>query len=51
MVDNWAYSCEGPKPAWVNTLTPAQRTHARERIGQYSFLDAGERTNLLKALE
>jgi hypothetical protein len=51
MVDNWAYSCEGPKPAWVNTLTPVQRAHARERIEQYSFLDAEDRANLRKALE
>lgn len=51
MVDNWAYSCEGPKPKWVQSLTPAQRTHARQRIAQYSFLDEENRKGLLKALE
>lgn len=51
MVDNWAFSCQGPQPAWVGTLTTAQRAAARRRIQNYSFLDAGDRRQLLNALE
>ena len=51
MVDNWAFSCQGPQPAWVRTLTAAQRAAARRRIQNYSFLDAGDRRQLLSALE
>jgi hypothetical protein len=51
MVDNWAWTCEGPQPAWVRTLTPAQRATARQRIQNYTFLNTDDRGRLLEALE